>query len=320
MNNPSIIYMGTPDFAVAPLKALVENGYTVKAVVTVADKPAGRGQKLRMSAVKQYAVSQGINVLQPLKLKSEEFLNALKSLNADLFIVIAFRMLPKEVWKMPRLGTFNIHGSLLPNYRGAAPINWAIINGETKTGVTSFFINEEIDSGKIIDSLSVEINKDDNAGTLHDKLMHLAAELVIQTTELIANGNVELKTQTLTGNEKPAPKIFKGDCEIDWSRPIQDILNFVRGLSPYPVAWTPVFEDGKDKGQMRILQMTVVHENKNDEHGILVIRDNSFQIDLAQGTFQIDFLQWPGKKKMDAKSFINGFRAEGKLSVSGNFS
>ena len=210
MRDLRIVFMGTPDFAVAPLNALVENNFDVKAVVTVADKPSGRGQQMRMSAVKQYASEHNIRVIQPLKLKSPEFLEELKNLNADLFIVIAFRMLPKEVWQMPKLGTFNIHGSLLPNYRGAAPINWAIMNGDKKTGVTAFFINEEIDSGKMIDSIEVAIEDSDDAGALHDKLMNAASNLVVQTARNIGDG----KLNSLLGSLNPTIKILSRCCGI----------------------------------------------------------------------------------------------------------
>ncbi len=307
--------MGTPDFAVAPLNALIKNGFNVKAVVTVADKPSGRGQQLRTSAVKQFALENSIKVLQPLKLKSPEFLEELKNLNADLFIVIAFRMLPKEVWQMPTLGTFNIHGSLLPNYRGAAPINWAIINGDIKTGVTSFFINEEIDSGKMIDSISVNISNEDSAGSLHDKLMKAASELVIQTTELISKGNLSVKSQELIGKEKPAPKIFKGDCEIDWSKPINEVYNLIRGLSPYPVAWSHLYKENSKIGQLRIYTTSVVSTKSNKNHGKVVFENGGIYIILASGILQIDELQWPGKKKMDVKSFLNGFRSQENLSI-----
>lgn len=318
MPRPSIIYMGTPDFAVAPLNALIENEFEVKAVVTVADKPSGRGQQLRMSAVKQYALQKNIKVLQPLKLKSHEFLSELENLNADLFIVIAFRMLPKEVWQMPKLGTFNIHGSLLPNYRGAAPINWAIINGDIQTGVTSFFINEEIDSGKMIDAIAVDIADDDSAGSLHDKLMDAASLLVIKTTKIISEGNLILKSQKLSGTEKPAPKIFKADCEIDWSQPIADIYNFIRGLSPYPVAWSNLYQGGSKMGKLRIFKTTVQSIEPNREHGKVMFENGGIQIILSTGILQIDELQWPGKKKMDVKSFLNGFRTQENLHILGD--
>jgi len=320
MTKPSIVYMGTPDFAVAPLKALVENNFDVKAVVTVADKPSGRGQQMRMSAVKQYASEHNIRVIQPLKLKSPEFLEELKNLNADLFIVIAFRMLPKEVWQMPKLGTFNIHGSLLPNYRGAAPINWAIMNGDKKTGVTAFFINEEIDSGKMIDSIEVAIEDSDDAGALHDKLMNAASNLVVQTARNIGDGKLKLKQQVLTGKENPAPKIFKNDCEINWSQPIEKNYNFIRGLSPYPVAWSSLYQDGKKIGQLRIYKTSIVSTESNKEHGKVVFGNGTIQLILSTGILQIDELQWPGKKKMDVKSFLNGFRTQENLSVIGHLS
>jgi len=317
MQKPSVIFMGTPDFAVAPLKAILENGNEIKAVVTVSDKPSGRGQKVHKSAVKRFAEENNIKTLQPLKLKDPHFLAELKSLDADIFVVIAFRMLPREVWQMPKLGTFNIHGSLLPNYRGAAPINWAIMNGEEKTGVTSFFIDEEIDSGKMIDFIETPISEVDSAGTLHDKLMQNAATLAVNTVNAIAEGIVIPKKQVLTGIEKAAPKIFKADCEINWNESAQNIYNFVRGLSPYPVAWTPIFEEEKRIGQMRIYKSAILNETHSEKLGKVIFKDGKMLISIVGGFLEILEIQWPNKRKMDMKSFLNGFRVLTNLSVLG---
>ncbi|MBQ6765983.1 MAG: methionyl-tRNA formyltransferase, partial [Paludibacteraceae bacterium] len=233
-----IVYMGTPEFAVAPLKALVDGGYNVVATITVADKPAQRGMKLQASPVKQYAVEHGLPVLQPVSLKDPAFLEELKSYNADLQVVVAFRMLPEVVWAMPRLGTFNLHASLLPQYRGAAPINWAIINGDAETGVTTFFLNHTIDTGNIIMQRRTPILLEDNIGTLYDRLMEIGAGVVCETVDKIASGRVETTPQIESNDLRPAPKIFKEDCFIDWTRPVQYLHNFVRGLCPYPVAYT----------------------------------------------------------------------------------
>lgn len=235
-----LVYMGTPDFAVTPLKYLVEHGYNVVGVVTMPDKPAGRGLKMQESAVKQYASGAGLNILQPEKLKAPEFVEAFKALRADLAIVIAFRMLPEVIWRMPRLGTFNLHASLLPQYRGAAPINWAIINGDTETGVTTFMLNNEIDKGDILGQRKIAITPEDNAGTLHDKLMYAGTELVAESIEKIAAGGIELLPQEHIAPEhlRPAPKIFKENCRIDWTQPGEAIRNLIRGLSPYPAAYS----------------------------------------------------------------------------------
>ena len=237
-----IIYMGTPDFAVAPLKTLVDSGFNVVAVVTGEDKPQGRGRKVLPTPVKEFALEHGIPVLQPAKLKDEAFLAELKSFNADLQVVVAFRMLPEVVWAMPKLGTFNLHAALLPQYRGAAPINWAVINGETKTGVTTFFLDKDIDTGRIMLKQEVDILPEDNAGTIHDKLMVVGSELVKKTVEMILSGDVKTVAQSeLISSDtvlKPAPKIFKEDCRLDFSKDGISIKNLVRGLSPYPAAFT----------------------------------------------------------------------------------
>ena len=253
-----IVYMGTPDFAVEPLRRLVEDKYNVVGVVTMPDKPAGRGHKLQFSPVKQYAVDNNLHVMQPEKLKAEEFVNELRSLNADLFIVVAFRMLPEVVWAMPRLGTFNLHGSLLPQYRGAAPLNWAVINGEKETGITTFFLTHEIDTGKIIQQEKIAINEEDNVGTIHDKLMIMGGDLVLDTVKIIIAGTVKPKPQEeLYASEselKPAPKIFKETCHLDFNNPTENIHNLVRGLSPYPAAWANLSAEGKEDLQMKIYE------------------------------------------------------------------
>ena len=232
-----IVFFGTPEFAVTSLAKLVDEGYNVSAVVTMPDKEAGRGRKIIQSDVKKYAVEKGLEVLQPEKLKAPEFIDKLREINADLFIVIAFRMLPEVVWTMPRLGTFNLHGSLLPKYRGAAPINRAIMNGETETGVTTFFLRHEIDTGDIISSRKIQISDNDNVGTVYDILMHIGADMVIETVESILDGTLETRPQP-EGEFTPAPKIFKEDCRIDWNRSAREIHNHIRGLSPYPAAFS----------------------------------------------------------------------------------
>ena len=249
-----IVFMGTPEFASTSLRRLVEEGYNVVAVVTTPDKPAGRGQKMHQSDVKLTALELGLPILQPEKLRDETFLESLKELNPDLGVVIAFRMLPEVVWAMPKFGTFNLHASLLPEYRGAAPINWAIINGEKRTGVTTFLLNHEIDKGAIIEQESIDILPDDNIGSLYDKLMNIGSALVTRTVDKIAEGNYTTVEQMHIDEStlKPAPKIFKEDCRIDWSKGAESIHNLVRGLSPYPAAWSPLFIDGQECGSMKI--------------------------------------------------------------------
>ncbi|MCQ2335741.1 MAG: methionyl-tRNA formyltransferase [Paludibacteraceae bacterium] len=302
-----IIYMGTPEFAVAPLKALVENGYNVVAVVTMPDKPAQRGMKLQYSAVKQYALEAGIPILQPEKLKEQEFLDKLKSYNADLQIVVAFRMLPEVVWNMPPKGTFNLHASLLPQYRGAAPINWAIINGETETGVTTFFLNHNIDTGNIIMQERTPINPDDNIGTLYDRLMQIGAETVLKTVDKIANGNVTTYAQDENQQLKPAPKIFKEDCLIQWDKSAVQVHNFVRGLSPYPAAYTNLqTQKGED---LRIK----VYETKPEICNIEVNPGSvntdgkkTLKIACADGWLHLLKIQPAGKKVLTTQEFLNG--------------
>lgn len=297
-----IIFMGTPEFAVSSLQKLVESGCEVVAVVTAPDKPSGRGLHLTPSPVKQYALSQGIPVLQPEKLKNPEFLAELRSYQADLQVVVAFRMLPEVVWNMPRRGTFNLHASLLPQYRGAAPINWAIINGETQTGVTTFFLEHEIDTGKIIFQETEPIHPDDTVGTLYERLMHKGAELVLRTVKAIEAGHYPQIPQPVAETLKAAPKIFKETCEINWNQSSETIRNFVRGLSPYPAAWTTL------QGKLCKIYKTSVVQNFSSEHPSAIITDNKtyLRFKTADGWIGIEELQVEGKKRMSIEEFLRG--------------
>lgn len=303
--NMRIVFMGTPDFAVASLRALVEKNHNIVGVITAPDKPAGRGRKIRTSSVKQYALEQGLTLLQPTNLKDPSFLDQLESLEADLQIVVAFRMLPEAVWKMPPLGTFNLHASLLPEYRGAAPINWAIINGETRTGVTTFFINEEIDTGAIIQQKEVEISQNETAGDLHDKLMELGSILVLETVELIAEGSVEPLEQK-NARFKPAPKLNKENCRIDWTQPLESVYNQIRGLSPYPAAWT-LLSTKKGKTECKILGASMLMGDHDQEPGKITASRKEIRVAVQKGYILVEKLQLSGKRKMDAISFLNGF-------------
>lgn len=306
-----IVFMGTPEFAVASLRRLVEDEYHVVGVVTMPDKPKGRHQDtLQPSAVKIYAESVGLPVLQPEKLRDEAFLAQLRALRADLQIVVAFRMLPEVVWAMPRLGTFNLHASLLPQYRGAAPINWALINGERETGVTTFFLSHDIDTGDVIAQKHLPITDDDNAGTVHDKLMALGADLVIETVNGILQDNLKCQPQSEMQAEelKPAPKIFKDTCRIDWTRGTTPVFNFVRGLSPYPAAWTEL-TDGRKTTQLKIFSTSPQMVPSILPVGTLeVANPNRLLVHLPDGALQINELQLAGKKRMKADDFIRGFR------------
>lgn len=302
--------MGTPDFAVATLQKLVENNFEVVAVITAPDKPTGRGQKLAESAVKKYAVSQRISVLQPEKLKNKSFLEELASYKADLQIVVAFRMLPEVVWAMPPKGTVNLHGSLLPQYRGAAPINWAIINGEKTTGVTTFFIEKEIDTGKIIFSEKINIGENETAGELHDKMMEVGAKLVIKTIQAIEEGNYPAIPQNFNQELKPAPKIFKEDTAIDWSKDARSIHNFIRGLSPYPAAWTTL-----NQKQLKIFEtrpLSVIpdnlKENQTEHFSFFTDHKSTLIIKTFDGGIRVLSLQLEGKKRMTAEEFLRGYR------------
>lgn len=299
-----IVYLGTPEFAVAGLQALVEGGYNVVAVVTMPDKPAGRGHQMQFSDVKKYALEAGIPVMQPEKLKDEAFIEELRSYQADLQIVVAFRMLPEVVWAMPRLGTFNVHGSLLPQYRGAAPINWAVINGDKETGLTSFMLKHEIDTGNMILQERITIGEDENVGSVHDRLMELSKKMVLNTVDLIIdceNKGIALPTtpQPESAELRPAPKIFKEDCEIKFQeKTAEEVHNFVRGLSPYPAAWANITVNGQSFENVKIYQVKVQGNNAQSTKEIV--------IPCKEGAVQILELQVPGKKRMDARSFLNG--------------
>lgn len=306
-----IVFMGTPEFASESLRRLVAEGYNIVAVVTTPDKPAGRGQKMHFSDVKLTALELGLPLLQPEKLRDEEFLAALRELQPDLGIVIAFRMLPEVVWAMPRLGTFNLHASLLPEYRGAAPINWAIINGETRTGVTTFLLNHEIDKGAIIEQEAVDILPEDNIGTLYDKLMGIGSELVVRTVEKVATGSYATVEQMHIDETtlKPAPKIFKDDCKVDWSRPGRDIVNHVRGLSPYPAAWTPIYHDAGECGSIKIFGVRFEADGKAGRIGETVTDMRTYLgVRCKDGVIYLDDLQLAGKRRMAIKELLLGWR------------
>jgi methionyl-tRNA formyltransferase len=300
-----IIFMGTPDFAVPSLRVLHESGHEVAAVVTSPDRPAGRGLKTRASSVKQFAEANGIHVLQPEKLKDVAFLERLQSLNADLFVIVAFRKLPEAVWSIPSQGTFNLHASLLPDYRGAAPINWVLINGETKTGATTFMIDEKIDTGAILLQESLEIQPDWNAGDLHDSLMITGANLVLRTVEGLAEGKVKAKPQDHTGFIHKAPKIFPEDCVIDWQQPTETIRNFIRGLSPFPCARTEL--NGKT------FKIFSAHHSELEEKGspgdlFADVRSGELCVRCGDGWLRLERVQLEGKKRMETADFIRGFK------------
>ena len=306
-----IVFMGTPEFAATSLRKLVEEGYNIVAVVTTPDKPAGRGQKIHKSDVKIMAEELGLPILQPEKLRDEEFLARLRALEPDLGVVIAFRMLPEVVWAMPKLGTFNLHASLLPEYRGAAPINWAIINGDTRTGVTTFLLNHEIDKGAIIEQRAVDILPEDNIGTLYDKLMYVGAELVTLTVDKLASGDYTTTEQMHIDENtlRPAPKIFKDDCRIDWTKSAESIHNLVRGLSPYPAAWTPLYKDDAECGSMKIFTTHFEVCNTNATPGTIRTDSKSYiAIACADGWLYIDDVQLAGKKRLATKDLLLGWR------------
>ncbi len=302
MKSLRIIYMGTPDFAVPSLKILVENGYNVVAVITAPDKPKGRGQKLSISAVKEYALSVNLPILQPTNLKDPEFIDELRSYKANLQIVVAFRMLPEMVWDMPDIGTFNLHASLLPQYRGAAPIHWAVINGEKATGITTFFLKHEIDTGSIILQEEVTIDKEDTTGTVYEKLMTKGASLVLKTVKAIEEDNYTLQQQDESQALKHAPKLFKENTEIDWSKSAEEIYNFVRGLNPFPTAWT-IF-NGK---QYKIHETEIMNHKKTGEVGeIMTDQKNYLNIQCGLGVLTLKEIQQEGKKRMLIADFFRG--------------
>jgi methionyl-tRNA formyltransferase len=307
-----IVFMGTPDFAVPALDILVQQHYNIVGVITAPDKPAGRGQQLHQSAVKKYAVENGLRILQPEKLKNPDFIAELKSLDANLYIVVAFRMLPEIVWQMPEFGTFNLHASLLPQYRGAAPINWAVINGEKETGVTTFFLQHEIDTGNIILQEKIKIEDEDNAGTVHDKLMNVGSALVLKTVQAIENDNVIESPQSIVDSRqlKHAPKIFKETCEIDWKKTAQEIHNLIRGLSPYPAAFTylngktlKIFASQKSHWSIDNSQLskssTIDYKTDNKTY---------FSVKCSDGWLDILELQLEGKKRMKVDGFLRGYK------------
>ena len=301
-----IVFLGTPQFAVASLEALLDKGFDVAAVVTSPDKPAGRGRKMQESEVKQCAVKHRLPVFQPEKLKDPDFLEHLRELKADLFVVVAFRMLPEELWKMPPLGTVNLHASLLPDYRGAAPINWAIINGENLTGTTVFFIDKKIDTGNIISYHEEKIEPDDNAGSLHDKLMNSGAAHLVETVEVIAKGNITTIPQK-TQPEKIAPKIFREDCKINWNQNVARIHNFVRGLSPYPAAWTTIITPKGEHLTLKILESGIQTDSQSSEAGIIRSDNRTFlHVAALNGWLDIKSLQLEGKKRMPIQDFLRG--------------
>ncbi|OQX78486.1 MAG: methionyl-tRNA formyltransferase [Bacteroidetes bacterium 4484_249] len=312
-----IIFMGTPDFAVPGLDILMKHGYNIAGVVTAADKPAGRGRKIKYSPVKKFALENNIPVFQPTNLKENDFVKKLKSLKPDLFIVVAFRMLPKVIWQIPKFGTFNLHASLLPQYRGAAPINWAIINGEKETGVTTFFIDEKIDTGKIIFTEKTEIGEDENAGDLHDRLMEMGAGLILKTVRAIENRDFKLIDQDnlniQSSNLKPAPKIYKDDCKINWNRNTNDIYNFIRGLSPYPTAFTKLVAPDKTTRIVKIFKAGKIDykpENFQPENlpgSIYTDGKNYLKVYCNDGLLDIEEIQMEGKRRMKMDEFLRGF-------------
>ena len=305
MEKLRIVFMGTPDFAVGILDTIYKNNYDIVGVITAPDKPAGRGQKVSMSAVKEYALEKNLRLLQPTNLKSEEFLAELKSLDANLQVVVAFRMLPEVVWKMPKLGTFNLHASLLPEYRGAAPINWAIINGETKTGVTSFFIDDKIDTGAMILSKEIEIGSNETAGELHDRLMHLGSETVLETLQLIESGKATTTIQENNLDVKTAYKLNKDNCKINWSQSGKTIFNLIRGLSPYPAAWTFI-KDGMQEWNVKIYLASFEEKTHSETIGKITTTKKEIFITTKDGLLKIESLQFPGKKRMLAHELLNG--------------
>lgn len=301
-----IIYMGTPDFAVEPLRRLVEAGKNIVAVVTMPDKPAGRGHKIQFSPVKEYALSVNLPILQPVNLKDPEFIEQLRSYQADLQIVVAFRMLPEIVWNMPPLGTFNLHASLLPQYRGAAPINWAVINGETETGITTFFLQHEIDTGNIIMQQKIDIAPDDNAGIVHDKLMYLGSDLVLQTVNQIESGNVASIPQP-EGELKPAPKIFKDTCRINFNTTAESVRNLVRGLAPYPAAWIELADTEGNATNMKIYEVSKELCTPTHPVSTLVCDGKKvLKVAVQDGYIHLDQVQLAGKKRMPAADLMRG--------------
>lgn len=309
MKHLRIVFMGTPDFAVASLRALHASCHQVVGVITAPDRPAGRGRKLRPSPVKEFALQEGLPVLQPEKLKDPDFLKALAQWNADLQVVVAFRMLPEVVWAMPPLGTFNLHASLLPQYRGAAPINWAIMNGESETGVTTFYINQEIDTGSLLLQRSTPIGPQDTAGSLHDRLMAIGAELVVETSDLIAKGEARPRPQPSVDGLRNAPKIFREDCHLRWEQPAQGIHNHIRGLSPYPGAWA-YLHNGETQQIVKVYRARISKEALTLAPGALVQENGKLYAGTSDGVLELLEIQLEGKKRMPVSDLLNGFQPE----------
>lgn len=312
---PRIVYMGTPGFAVEPLKSIIKAGYNVSAVITVPDKPAGRGLKLQPSPVKVFAEQNHIPVLQPEKLKDPQFIQTLKELNPDIAVVVAFRMLPKDVWQIPRLGTFNLHASLLPQYRGAAPINWAIINGEKETGITTFLLDEQIDTGNILLQKSIPIGETETAGELHDRLMYQGAKLVVETIKMLATGTINPIPQNqikVNGELKPAPKIFKEVCRVDWNNPSHKVLNLIRGLSPHPAAWTELKakrNNVETNIQLKIYQAEKLDQVYSQKPGTLKTDGKTYlHVFCSEGAITLKTVQQAGKKAMGIDEFLRGWQ------------
>ena len=307
-----IVFFGTPDFAVESLDRLVKGGYNIVGVVTMPDKAAGRGHKMFQSPVKEYALEHGLHLMQPVNLKDPEFVHQLRSLNADLQIVIAFRMMPEVVWNMPPLGTFNLHASLLPKYRGAAPINWAVMNGDKETGVTTFFLKHEIDTGDIIQQEKIEIAETDNVGIIHDRLMTLGAGMVVETVDAIINGTVKPipQDQLINQDEEPtpAPKIFKETCEINFNRSARDVYNHIRGLSPYPAAWTNIKDANGVEYSLKIYETELPSDHQVGNPGDVVATKDTLTFACADGSISIKSLQLAGKKRMTTAEFLRGFK------------
>ena len=303
-----IVFMGTPGFAVTSLKMLLEHHYNIVGVITAPDKPAGRGRKLKASEVKQFALKHNLKLLQPTNLKDPSFVNELKALNSNLQIVVAFRMLPKVVWQMPKYGTFNLHASLLPNYRGAAPIHWAIINGEHKTGVTTFFIDEKIDTGAIILNQSVVISKTTTVGELHHILMNIGSELVIKTVQKIENNTVETKIQKHSKDLKTAYKLNKSNCKIDWNKPLDIIFNLIRGLNPFPTAWSYLDNGNNESMTVKLFDVEKITKEHHFKNGQILIAEDVLRVACIGGFIKVNTMQLPNKKKMQVKSLLNGFK------------
>ena len=314
MRDLRIVFMGTPDFAVTILKALVNEKYNIVGVITAPDKPAGRGRKLNQSAVKRYASSQDLNIMQPKNLKEDAFIKQLKLLRANLQIVVAFRMLPKIVWQMPKYGTFNLHASLLPDYRGAAPINWTIINGETKTGVSTFFIDEKIDTGDMILQEEIKIEKDENAGSLHDKLMHIGSQIVIETVKQIKKGTVKTTPQPDHLKINTAYKLNRDNCKINWSQPIDSIYNLIRGLSPYPAAWSVLYNND-EKLDIKIYSSEKIIEAHSHSLGEVILSKKEMKVAVKGGFIKILEIKLPGKRTMAVKSLLNGYNFENEVKM-----